>query len=231
MRIHYLQHAPFEGLGFIEGWALEKGHTISSTRLYEGEILPRSDAFDFLIVMGGPMGACDDKEYPWLPRERSFITQAIRENRTVLGVCLGAQLLAAVLGAKVFPNRHKEIGWFPITLTDAARESPVFDRLPRQLTVFHWHGDTFDLPPGAIRMAESEACVNQAFVLGPKVLGLQFHLELSRSGVEELIHNCSGDLTEGSFIQSPAEMLSPAKRFDAAKAALYQVLAGICGVG
>jgi GMP synthase (glutamine-hydrolysing) len=229
MRIHCLQHVPYEGLGLITEWARIKQHALSTTHFYKEETLPGSEDFDALVVMGGPMGAGDDGRYPWLTSEKRFIEQAIEENKPILGICLGAQLLALVLGAGVFPNLHKEIGWFPVTFTDEARQSSIVAPPCRQLTVFHWHGDTFDLPRGAVRIAESEACSNQAFVCGPKVLGLQFHLEFTRAGIRELIRNCAEDLTEGSYIQSPTEMLAGSKRFKAANAALNRILDRIYG--
>ena len=229
MRIHYLQHAPFEGLGFIAQWARTKAHVLTATRFYEQSILPRFDEFDFLVVMGGPMSTNEERTYSWLAVEKRFIEQAIRQDKTVLGICLGAQLIADALGARVFRSRHKEIGWFPVKFTDAAHESPIFALLPRQLTVFHWHGDTFDLPRGAIRIAESEACLNQAFVYGPRVIGLQFHLELSQAGLKDLIRNCAAeDLTEGPYVQSPSEMLSDGDRFETGNAVLAKVLERIC---
>lgn len=228
MHVHYLQHVPFEGLGYLGEWIRAKGHTLSATEFYKGGTLPEAVNLDFLVVMGGPMGAGDDDRYPWLAAEKRFIEQAVKQNKTVLGICLGAQLLAAVLGAKVLQNRHKEIGWFPVTLTREARESPIFATLPGQLTVFHWHGDTFDLPRGAIRIAESEACLNQAFQYGPRVLGLQFHLESTQASVRELILHCAEDLTKGSYVQSPAEMFSGSDRFGAANAVLNQILDRIC---
>src|SRR3974377_365570 len=122
MRIHYLKHVPFEGLGFIEEWAGTNGHRVSATRQYAEETLPGSDDFDLLVVMGGHVGACDDDRCPWLTTEKRFIEQAVEADKPVLGICLGAQLLAAVSGARVYRNQHKEIGWFPVTLTREARK-------------------------------------------------------------------------------------------------------------
>jgi GMP synthase (glutamine-hydrolysing) len=202
--------------------------TSSATEFYKGGILPEADGFDFLVIMGGPMGAGDDNRYSWLTAEKRFIEHAVHQNKTVLGICLGVQLLAVVLGARVFQNRHKEIGWFPVTFTDEGRESPIFTAIPSRLTVFHWHSDTFDRPRDAIRVAGSEACLNQAFVYGPRVLGLQFHLEFTQSSVKELILHCAKDLTEGSYVQSPAEMLAGGDRFGPTNAALNQVLNRMC---
>jgi GMP synthase (glutamine-hydrolysing) len=186
MRIHWLQHVPFEDLGIIEQWAGAKAHNLSATRVYENGALPAKEEIDFLVIMGGPMSVWEEDKYPWLTRERRFIKDAIRENKTVLGICLGAQLIVDVLGARIYPSRHKEIGWFPIVPTDAARGSKIFSFLADPLTVFHWHGDTFDLPHGAIRMAESNGCQNQAYVFGSNVIGMQFHLEVTLDSVQTL---------------------------------------------
>ncbi len=228
MRIHYLKHASFEGLGIIQEWAQAEGHPVTATHLYRGENIPERKDFELLVVMGGPMGVGDDERYPWLTAEKRFIEQAVKSDKYILGICLGAQLLAAVSGARVYRNRHKEIGWFPVTFTEEARALPVFAPLPTRLTAFHWHGDTFDLPHGAIRIAESEACLTQAFICNRKVIGLQFHLETDRTGLMELIQNCSNDLTEGPYVQSQAEMLHSGERFEAANAALRHILNRFC---
>jgi len=208
MRLRCLQHVPFEGPANIEVWARERGHAFSRTLLYRGEALPSTDEFDWLIILGGPMGVHDEDRYPWLAPEKRLIEAAIGEGKIVLGVCLGAQLIARVLGAEVYRNRYKEIGWFPVTLTPEAAGSPVFRTLPRSFIAFHWHGDTFDLPPGSIRVAESEGCRNQAFEYNGRVIGLQFHLESSLESIGRLIENCGAEVVEGKYIQRPEEMLS-----------------------
>lgn len=206
MKIHYFQHVPFEGLGCIGQWAAEKGHAVSATRFYLDEPVPRAEEIDWLVVMGGPMNIYEEAEYPWLAHEKQFIGEAIRGGKAVIGVCLGAQLIADVLGGPVTRNAHKEIGWFPIELTPEAGASDLFGFLPPRLTVLHWHGDTFALPPGAVRIARSEACENQAFLFGGRVVGLQFHLEFTRESLEAILPNCAGELVEGKYIQSAEEM-------------------------
>jgi GMP synthase (glutamine-hydrolysing) len=207
MRFHYLQHVPFEGLANIEGWIKERSHSISKTLLFNEEKLPRIDDFDWLIITGGPMGVYEEDKYPWLSQEKRFIKEAIYHQKVVLGICLGAQLIAEALGSKVYKNKYKEIGWFPVSLTNQARESSIFSRLPDNFTAFHWHGDTFDLPPGAIRVAESKGCLNQAFEYHKRVIGLQFHLEPSVKSIQQLIKNCSSDIVEGRYVQTPEKML------------------------
>ncbi len=212
MRIHYLQHVPFEDLANIEAWAKKKGHEVSGTMLFQDEPLPALEEFDWLIVMGGPMNIYEHDKYPWLAREKEFIRRAIDADKIVLGICLGAQFMADVLGGKVRKNEQKEIGWFSVRLTADAMRSPVFRVLPEEFVAFHWHGDTFDIPPGAIRMAESQACKNQAFVMG-KAVGLQFHLESSMDSIDHLILNCSDELKDGKYVQRPKELLSHLDRF------------------
>jgi GMP synthase-like glutamine amidotransferase len=207
MRIHYLQHVPFEDLANIGNWAKNKGHSVSVTKLWLNESHPGLECFDWLIVMGGPMNIYEEKKYPWLVKEKQFINEAIKEGKAVLGICLGAQLIADVLGGKVRKNDYKEIGWFPVSKTVEANNSVFFKSLPDEFMAFHWHGDTFDLPPGAIRLVKSLACENQAFEYNGKVLGLQFHLESSITSITRLIENCRDELIEGKYIQSENEIL------------------------
>ena len=161
MRVHYLQHVPFEGIGSIKNFLIEKGHELTCTKLYEKEKLPPAQNFDWLIVMGGPMGVYDEQIYPWLKLEKKFIKEAISSGKTVLGICLGAQLIADTLGARVYQNKYREIGWFDIIRSKEAENTLLAKALPQKAKVFHWHGDTFDIPNGAIPLARSEACQNQ----------------------------------------------------------------------
>jgi len=208
MNIHWLQHVPFEGLGCIEPWLLENGHTISCTRLWADEKLPSlglpSEALakegnvDGLIVMGGPMGIYDDEQYPWLAAEKAFIKEIIEQDKPVFGICFGAQLIADVLEAEVRSAKNMEIGFFPII----GNSESDFSKPWKNQTVFHWHGDTFDIPDGAVHLASSEACKNQAFVYNDNVLALQFHLETTEESLLALYENCSDEIGEGPFIQS-----------------------------
>jgi GMP synthase-like glutamine amidotransferase len=207
MKIHYFQHVAFETPDGIAEWAQTGGHTLTGTRFDLGERPPQHDEIDLLVVMGGPMSVGDTEQYPWLEVEKRYIAQAIGRNSRVLGVCLGAQLIADVLGARVFANRHKEIGWYPVTLTDAGRQDPLFREFPSEFPAFHWHGDTFELPAGAAWLAASAACAHQAFRYGPHVVGLQFHLELSLEGVQRLIQHCGSELQPAPHIQTAAQML------------------------
>ncbi len=224
MRIHYLQHVPFEGLGNIETWAMSNGHTLTATRLFANEQLPSLDRFDMLVIMGGPMSVHDEAEHVWLKAEKWFIRQVIEANKPTLGICLGAQLLAECLGAKVVKNRHKEIGWFPITLSDAFTDVEPGRHLPRQCEAFHWHGETFTLPKEAMRIASSVACENQGFIYGGHIIALQFHLEMTQQGAEELILHCGDELVAGEYIQQGKEMLDDLQRFQRANHMMTTIL-------
>jgi GMP synthase (glutamine-hydrolysing) len=227
MNIHFLQHVPFEGLASIRGWIERGGHTVGCTRLYAGDGLPRPDALDLLIVMGGPMGVHDVGDHPWLAAEKAFLRAAIDAGKRVLGICLGAQLIADVLGARVYPNRQKEIGWFPVTRADGAEDTPFGRLLPATFMAFHWHGDTFDLPPGAVHLGHSAACRNQAFAVGERILGLQFHLETTPESARELIEHGGDELVDGPTIQSADEMLVDPARFEVLNRLMFALLDGL----
>ena len=224
MRLHYLQHVPFEDLGSIEPWAETMAYEISSTRLYAKDPFPKLDDIDWLIIMGGPMSVGEEDKYPWLFSEKNYIEQAVVKGKIVLGICLGAQLIADVLGAKVYPNAYKEIGWFPIQKTHETGDARLADFLPDKIDVFHWHGDTFDTPAGAIHIAKSAACENQGFIYDDHIVGLQFHLETMEKGAKDLIANCGDDLTIGPFIQSPEEILADKKRFEKINVLMAELL-------
>ena len=224
MRIHYLQHVPFEGLGHIETWARQQGHGLTATALFGGEPLPPLDAFDLLVVMGGPMGVYDTADYAWLTPEKRFIERVLGAKKKVLGICLGAQLLADVLGAKVYKNSHKEIGWYPVTRAVGAQSQPWDSLFPEQFFAFHWHGDTFDLPAGALHLAQSEACRHQAFFYPPGALGLQFHLESTPSSIAQLVAHCGQELVPGAFIQSQAQIAGQAERMGSSNERMESIL-------
>ena len=223
MRIQVLQHVAFEGPAAIGDWAEARGHDVETTHLYAGDGLPELDSFDFLVVMGGPMNIHDDDEHGWLANERDFTRAAIDEGKIVLGVCLGAQLIADALGASVYPARQKEIGWFQIALTDAAQDGLFIGFAPR-FSVFHWHGDTFDLPPGATHLARSGITKNQAFLWGDRVLALQFHLEATGESVAALAENCADEIAPGPWVQSAEQMLNVGREWNQVHRALYGVL-------
>ena len=224
MRIHYLQHEPFEGLGSMEAWFRGRGAVLSATHLYRGDTLPEPAAFDWLVIMGGGMSVNDELVFPWLIAEKELVRQAIAQGRRVLGVCLGAQLIAAALGARVYRNRVKEIGWWPLTRAEGMDTHPLGAVLPDGAEVFHWHGETFDLPAGAVRLAGSQACANQAMAVGLRVLGLQFHLETTEESARELIAGSAGDLAPGPFVQTAVAMLARPERFASLNRQMARVL-------
>ncbi len=222
MRAHYLQHVPFEGLGSIEPWLRAAGYEITSTRLFESADLPDVSEVDFIIAMGGPMSVNDEREFPWLADEKRFIARCIAAGKPVLGVCLGAQLIASALGAKVYRNAEREIGWLPIEA--AAGVGDAF-RFPPSVDVFHWHGETFDLPDGAVRLASSAGCRNQAFQVGRAAIGLQFHLETTPESARQIVDHCGDELVDARYVQSEQQILAaPPQRYAAINSLMADVL-------
>ena len=212
----------------MEAWFRGRGDAIASTHLYRGDPLPALDDFDWLVVMGGGMSVNDERELPWLVPEKALVRSAIVAGKHVLGVCLGAQLIASALGARVYKNAVKEIGWWKLMREPGAAEHPLGAALPDGIEVFHWHGETFDLPAGAVRLARSEACLNQAIAVGPRVLGLQFHLETTEASARELIAGSAGDLVSpGPFVQTPEAMLAQPARFAALSTRMAALLAAL----
>ncbi|WP_138431962.1 type 1 glutamine amidotransferase [Fodinibius saliphilus] len=208
MHIHYLQHVNFEGLGYIRTWVEQNGHPLTSTHLYKNESLPQPEEIDALIILGGPMGVDDEKRYSWLNDEKKFIASCINQQKKVLGICLGAQLIAHLLGAEVYMMNQKEIGWFPVNWSDEARSHPTLNFLPTQQKVLHWHGDMFEVPDKALPLGTSRTCSNQGFFIPTQTLGLQFHLEITNEGLKNLINHSSKKLWKEPFIQEPREMLN-----------------------
>lgn len=221
MRILVVQHVPFERAGLIESWAVEHGHTIHVCQMYKAEPLPAPAEVDLHVSMGGPMGVSDADRIPFLASEMSLMRDVLAGGGRVFGVCLGAQLLAAALGARVFRNTHREIGWMPV---QKAGSHKLTDTLPDSLQVLHWHGDTFDLPQGSVHLLRSEACANQAFVAGNRALGLQFHLEMTELSLGEIIENCREDLASDTYVHSESQILADAPRY---AATCRQVLFGL----
>lgn len=214
MNVHYLQHVPFEGLGSMKAWLINQGHNITVTHLYNNEELPPINNVDWLIVMGGPMGVEDQAIYPWLTKEKTYIKQAIDQGKIVLGICLGAQLIADVLGAHVIKNSFREIGWFPIQLSERVKATELGAALPTEFDVFHWHGDTFAIPDNAIPLASSEACLNQGFILNERIIGLQFHLETTTESALDLTIHCKNELDNSRYVQTAEVILEKPERFE-----------------
>lgn len=208
MRIHSLIHEPFEDTGYIRVWAEERGHLFSETRLYAGEKLPPVDDFDLLVIMGGSMNVYEEGRFPWLPAEKQFIRTSIDTGKKLLGICLGGQLIAAVLGAAVRRNRYAEIGWFGVEKTADAEKIPLCREIPHSFIVFQWHGDTFEIPDDSVNLFRSAACENQGFLYRGRVLALQFHPEMTGENLRNITENCY-DAIEGdrSFVRPLPEVL------------------------
>jgi GMP synthase-like glutamine amidotransferase len=234
IRVHALYHASFEGLGALGPWLESHACQLGETRLYAGERLPAVESLDWLIVMGGPMSVHDEATLPWLREEKQLIDASIRAGKTVLGFCLGAQLIAHVRGAKVSRNAHKEIGWFPVKATPSeVRPGPknaLAEKFPEILTTFHWHGETFELPEGAIHLGASEGCANQGFILGDRVVGLQFHPEMRREDIVALRDHCTDELKAAAgapYVQSGEELFGRAEYFEANRFFLEELMSDL----
>ncbi len=225
-----MQHVSSEGTGSIREWAETGRHHLTSTQLYRGESLPDVKSFDWLVIMGGPMSANDEFVCPWLIAEKKLIGRAIEDQKVVLGICLGAQLIANVLGSAVYRNRSPEIGWFPVRLTRAGMNTDVFGFLPETIRVFHWHGETFDLPSGATHIAQSEACVNQAFAYGPRVVGIQFHPEATPDSVQGILDQSAADLVPGPYVQSRQDLLGSDADYEGIRAIMFGILDRLASV-
>ncbi len=208
MRLHYLQHVPFENPGSILIWAKDNGHIVTDTKLYKDDPLPLQQDFDWLVVMGGPMNIYEEEAYPWLIREKEFIKETISFGKVVIGICLGGQLIADAIGGKVTRNPYQEIGWFPVKLSEEVRSKPLFSFFPEQPVVFQWHGDTFSiLPEEAKCIAESDGCKQQAFIYKNRVFGFQYHLENTATIIEDIVDNCREEMVQDLYTQSPEEIL------------------------
>lgn len=228
MNIHWLQHVTFEGLGSIAHWVESRGHQLTCTKLFAGENLPDFSEVDLLIVMGGPMSIHDHQLYPWLVDEKKFLRHCVSLNRPILGICLGAQLLADALGGVVAPHHEKEIGWFDI-MSQHPLPPGLSKVLPERLEVLHWHGDTFTLPAEAVLLYSSEVCRNQAFLAGTRYLGLQFHLEIESDDLFQLVGNCRNELVEGGksgsrWVQSENRLLAGSGNRTSRKNLLFDFL-------
>jgi GMP synthase-like glutamine amidotransferase len=211
MRAHYLQHVPFEGLGSIEKWLIDSGYDVTASRLYDTYTIPSEHKIDLLVILGGPMSVNDEEYFPWLRLEKQFIRKCLDAGVATLGICLGAQLIVSACGGAVYPHHRKEIGWYPIYSVKQSVEATF--TFPDIVEVFHWHGETFELPEQAVLLASSEACTHQVFQISRNVIGMQCHLETTPESARKIIENCRDDIQEAKFVQPAASMLdqSPEK--------------------
>nr|WP_228382976.1 type 1 glutamine amidotransferase [Synechococcus elongatus] len=221
MRIEIVQHIDFEGAAAIAPWLIERGHTLSTTLLTVGDPLPDWRDRDAAILMGGPMNVDQTEEYPWLLTEKQWLKTAIAANKTLVGICLGAQLLAQALGATVALGPEPEIGWFPIQFSAQAQ---AIAGIPPELMAFHWHGDQFSLPPAAIPLAQSAVCPQQGFLWGDRILGLQCHLEMTPDALATITQAAAADLRPAPFIQSAVQILAGSDRCPSNHAVLFALL-------
>lgn len=228
MKAHIFQHVPFEGPGSIAAWLEARGARAQFTHFHADDALPALAEVDLLVVMGGPMSVNDDAVLPWLAAERRFIAEAIAAGKAVVGVCLGAQLVASALGSRIYPGLQKEIGWFDIVARPVMGHEPHLLRLPETTRVFHWHGETFAMPEGATRLAGSIACANQVFQYGQRVIGLQCHLETTPESVRAIIEGCAEELEHaqgGRYVQNAATILEePHATYTQMNAVMSQLL-------
>jgi GMP synthase-like glutamine amidotransferase len=210
MKVHYFQHVSFEGLGYIETWLNENKHSVSSTKFFEKNyVIPEINEIEALIVLGGPMSVYDESKYPWLHEEKIFIEDCILDGKKVLGICLGAQLMAVCLGSNVFTAKNKEIGWFEVEPTKECEKIPwLYELFRKNPTVFHWHGDKFEIPySNCFSFLSSKANDNQAFYYDKNVIGLQFHIEVNENTTNLMLENGYGEIQEQQFIQSENEII------------------------
>ena len=214
MKLRCIQHVPFEPPGNIISWAKEKRHVLEMVKVYDAPI-PTDDDFDALILLGGPMSVHDVDENPWLINEFDLVRRTIDNSKPVLGICLGGQIIAKVLGAEVKGMGYREIGFYTVCLADGAISgSKAFSGLPRCFLAFHWHGEEFSLPERAKLLAETDACKVQGFEFQENVLALQFHLETNSGNLFALIANSREDLLEGGkYVQRLEYMHDTLDRF------------------
>ena len=230
--IAILQHVPYESPGWIYDWLVRQDLEYRHIDLHRGQSLPGPEDVDGLVVMGGSMNVYEEHLYPWLAKEKQLIRTCIDDGKRVLGICLGAQLVAASLGARVRRNAALEIGWFPVDINRSRLPAYLAGIFPARFTTFHWHGDSFDVPAGGIAFASSEACANQGFIMGRHVLAMQFHPEMKKEGVEALITNDADDLlSESVFVQTAGEIRSGEENIRRNREILFRLMNAFFGEG
>lgn len=224
MNFTILQHVPYETPGYILDWITSKGYYRQEVNFYNHPELPGVGKTENLIVMGGPMNIYDDEEYSWLPDERDFIKQCISTGKKILGICLGSQLIADALGAKVKKNEHSEIGWFKVRIDQKHLPEKYMDVFPDEFMTFHWHGDTFEVPINSKKFISSEATFNQAFI-SQNIAGFQFHPEMKPEGIKALIEHNENLFNEVlPFVQNPEEIIKSNGSFELNKSILFNFL-------
>lgn len=207
MKMLIVTHASFEKPGSILLWALKNNYIVHEVKPYQGEIIPDISSYDFVVVMGGPQSPLKINEAPYLKDEIVLIKEAIKQKKRMIGICLGAQLIGEALGARTESSPHREIGYYPINMLDAAQIDPIFKLFPKTFNVMHWHNDMPGIASGAELLAESEGCPRQVYRYGDRVYGFQCHLELNQEIVKAMIENCPDDLKPGQYVMPRNQLI------------------------
>lgn len=221
MRAHILHHVPFELIGNIGPWLAQRRAEVTETHFWDAWTLPDPAAIDLLVIMGGPMSVNDEATRPWLIEEKAFIREAVARGTPTLGICLGSQLIANAYGARVQKNTHAEHGWFEVERVAAP---PSCFQFPERFTPFHSHGETFDLPTGAVHLARSAGCENQAFQLGARCMAMQFHLESNAESAGAIVDECGEEYPRGPYVRSAEELRRHVGDYAASESVMHDVL-------
>lgn len=235
LQVRFLQHVPFEGPANVGRWLEEQGHNIETTHWYRDQEPPEDHAPDLLVILGGPMNIYQEDCYPWLAAEKRYLHCMIQQGAGALGICLGAQLLADVLGGSVVSNGEAEIGWYPVHRCGSIPPESPLCVLDDSLMAFHWHGDRFHPPPGSSLAYASDACDAQAFSVGDRIVALQFHLDYSAASIEKMLIHCSEELDDSRWVQSAGRIRAGQSRLAEVYQSLDKLLSAltrnICATG
>lgn len=227
MKILCILHSDFETPGVIEDWAVASNHSFLICKPYQGESCLQQEEFDLLIIMGGPQSPLEIDKAPYLKDEIALIQRSISQDKVIIGFCLGAQLIGEALGAKTENSPYKEVGVFPITLTDEGLIDPLLQGFPKEFLVIHWHNDMPGLTPTSEILAHSKGCPRQIIRYAPKIVGFQCHLEITLEGMEITIKACPHDLRPSPFTQSEQELLK--KNYNEINSRMYEILDRLAG--
>ena len=230
LKIHCIMHVPYEGPGIIADWIEKKNHSLTYTKFYAEASLPDASDIHMLVIMGGPMNVFDYHIYPWVEEEIEWVGAFIQSGKPVIGICLGAQIIAAALEAEVYPGTQKEIGWHSLQFLPSVGEYMIWKEHPGTRKVFQWHGDTFDIPENTIHIASSPAFPSQGYIFEKQVVALQFHLEVTHKGVQDLIENCKDEIVPAAYIQSADAMIADTKHYKSNQQLMFQLLDYLCNL-